>query len=182
MNDCPAEGWDPDRWDSLDIIQASGQVIRAEMGSSARSGSAAPAEVEQQDDKVRQLAHFVKVLRAEDDLSYHCKDRESCCKGVQQILWTGLTAMPHALDGVMALQVTMLPSSPAELLRHIQSDGYKQAQADQAQRVRGSFEVGPVCSKTFPMRAAQCTEGGQRPRCPCKQGCMEWCEYLPLSA
>ncbi|CAK0750131.1 hypothetical protein CVIRNUC_001966 [Coccomyxa viridis] len=83
-----AEGWDPDRWDSLDIIQASGQVIRTEMGSSARSGSAAPAEVQQQDDKV-----------------------------------------------------TMLPSSPAELLRHIQSDGYKQAQADQAQRVRGSFEI-----------------------------------------
>ena len=44
---------------------------------------------------------------------------------------------------LMDLQVTMLPSSPAELLRHIQSDGYKQAQADQAQRVRGSFEVGP---------------------------------------
>ena len=51
-----AEGWDPDRWDSLDIIQASGQVIRTEMGSSARSGSAAPAEVQQQDDKVRLLA------------------------------------------------------------------------------------------------------------------------------
>ena len=52
-----AEGWDPDRWDSLDIIQASGQVIRTDMGSSARSGSAAPAEVEQQEDKVR-LAWF----------------------------------------------------------------------------------------------------------------------------
>ena len=51
------------------------------------------------------------------------------------------------LTVLVALQVTMLPSSPAELLRHIQSDGYKQAQADQAQRVRGSFEVGPVCIK-----------------------------------
>ena len=51
-----AEGWDPDRWDSFDIIQASGQVIRTEMGSSARSGGAAPAEVEQQQAKVRLLA------------------------------------------------------------------------------------------------------------------------------
>ena len=42
---------------------------------------------------------------------------------------------------LIASQVTSLPSSPAELLRHIQSDGYKQAQIDQVQRVRGSFEV-----------------------------------------
>ena len=55
---------------------------------------------------------------------------------------------------LMALQMTMLPSSPAELLRHIQSDGYKQAQAEQAQRVLESYEVSPVQSKLFPTRAA----------------------------
>ena len=60
------------------------------------------------------------------------------------------------LTVLLALQVTMLPSSPAELLRHIQSDGYKQAQADQAQRVRRSFEVGPLRSKDFQVRAVLC--------------------------
>ena len=50
----------------------------------------------------------------------------------------------------------MLPSSPAELLRHIQSDGYKQAQADQAQRVQESFEVSPIQRKLFQMCAALC--------------------------
>ena len=64
-----------------------------------------------------------------------------------------LTAIPHALDSA-APQVTMLPGSPAELLRHIQIDGYKQAQADQAQRVRGSFEVSPVPSELLQTCAA----------------------------
>ena len=41
------------------------------------------------------------------------------------------------LTVLVALQVTMLPSSPAELLRHIQSDGYKQAQADPGRRGYG---------------------------------------------
>ncbi|CAL5227825.1 g10853 [Coccomyxa viridis] len=83
-----AEGWDPDRWDSLDIIQPTGQVIRTERSSSTRSSTATPVEKEQADEKV-----------------------------------------------------SSLPRSPAELLRHIQSDGYKQAQREQAQRVQSSFEI-----------------------------------------
>lgn len=46
----------------------------------------------------------------------------------------------------MSVQVSSLPASPAELLRHLQSDGYKQAQRDQAQRVQGSFEVRDITS------------------------------------
>jgi hypothetical protein len=46
----------------------------------------------------------------------------------------------------MFVQVSSLPASPAELLRHLQSDGYKQAQRDQAQRVQGSFEVRYITS------------------------------------
>ncbi len=47
-----AEGWDPDRWDSLDIIQPTGQVIRTERSSSTRSSTATPVEKEQADEKV----------------------------------------------------------------------------------------------------------------------------------
>ena len=47
-----AEGWDPDRWDTLDILQPSGQVIRTERSSSARSSSAPLIEKDQADEKV----------------------------------------------------------------------------------------------------------------------------------
>ena len=94
------------------------------MSSSNRSSVATPVEKAQAAEKVRGLRERAPAKFGASGL-------------VLCIYWFHYCA--H-FDRV--LQVSALPSSPAELLRHIQSDGYKQAQLDQAQRVQSSFEVG----------------------------------------
>lgn len=46
---------------------------------------------------------------------------------------------------VLARQRSELPSSPAALLRHINSQAYRQAQQDMLSRVSSSYEVGLSC-------------------------------------
>ena len=58
------EGWDPERWDALDIIQPSGRVIRTEMGSSSRTSPTKPAEVDELDRKVRPSSGFCRQFWA----------------------------------------------------------------------------------------------------------------------
>lgn len=61
-----AEGWDPDRWDALNIVQPTGQIIRTEMGGrSTHASRTIPAESDQLDNKVttpvRRLLWFLKL-------------------------------------------------------------------------------------------------------------------------
>jgi hypothetical protein len=55
------------------------------------------------------------------------------------------------------LQTTALPSSPAELLRYISSDSYKQAQRELQERMSRSYEVGPTLSVSLDCHCVKLT-------------------------